>query len=241
MTVTGPACTALLLLIAVGPVAAADPTPNVIATVVPVPDPAPPDRSGLYLGHTRVEGERKVPILGRLVTRTDTWVVASIQQQDGGLVVEQSPCQLDIKPVLGVRVELDEASVPLLPAARFHLRPDLTPDADHALHGAPWKTGWGPEDLDGDGSPGVTMRVRSTLCGGTLAVASDTTSEAWARWDGDALVGRLKVQVEQRILDASGACLRAAAKDSIEHVAGSFRYTPLPPGSTCADLPPQQP
>lgn len=185
-----------------------------------------------WLGHSRVGSVRQLPILGALRTRTDTWVLARVIQDGDRLLIEQIPCAMEIKPVAGVRVGMTEAAVRALPSASFVLQAE-----GEAWTGLPWTSGWGEEDLDQDGEPGVSVQVRSALCGGELAVASQTLSTAQARFDGEELSGSLQVEVQQRILGAHGACLRAVAQDSVDRMQGSFRYAPAPPGARCEDLP----
>lgn len=196
------------------------------------PPPVPgADRSGLYLGHAWVAHERRLPILGLLEARTDTWVLARITDLGDRLLVEQQPCDMAVAPVAGVRVGMSEDAVPRLPIARFELQVQ-----GEALVAPTWTTGWGEEDLDQDGLPGVTIRVQAALCGGHLQVASTTWSQARATWTAQGLEGELDVQLAQRILDASGACLRMAAHDSTDRMHGRIRYAPAPADATCTDL-----
>lgn len=204
---------------------------------------SPPEQGAWYLGHTWVGNRRDLPVLGSIETRTDTWVLAHVRPVEGGYELVQQPCAFKIRPTAGVRVRMEDAAVRLLPEARFTLRepdPDRSdPDRSDpaALQAPPWLSGWGEEDIDADGLPGATIRVHAALCGGHLQVASQTRSQATAAWQGAALVGELGVEVSQRILDASGACLRVVARDSVERMQGRFRYEPAPPGATCDALP----
>ena len=200
---------------------------------------APPSADGWYLGHSWVGNRRNLPVLGAIETRTDTWVLARVRAVEGGLEISQQPCAMRIRPVAGVKVGMEPDAVRRLPDARFLLE-ELATDtaaAEPGLHAPAWTTGWGEEDVDADGLPGATIRVQAALCGGHLQVASSTRSEASATWEGAALVGELSVAVQQRILDASGACLRVVARDSVEEMSGRFRYEPAPVGATCTSSP----
>ncbi|MCK6506182.1 hypothetical protein L6R53_22860 [Myxococcota bacterium] len=210
----------------------------------------PPAEGGWYLGHTWVGNRRDLPVLGSIETRTDTWVLARLRPVDGGVEITQQPCAFRIRPTAGVKVRMDEQAVRRLPEARFLLEDEGPGDtaapeggashtaaSDMRLVAPPWETGWGEEDVDADGLPGATIRVYAALCGGHLQVASNTRSEATATWQGDALTGTLGVEVTQTILDASGACLRVVARDSVERMQGHFRYEPAPPGATCDAVP----
>ncbi|MCB9778314.1 MAG: hypothetical protein H6742_07105 [Alphaproteobacteria bacterium] len=191
--------------------------------------PGTAQADGLYLGHTAVEGSRTMAVVGELRTRTDTWVLARIEDRGDHVLVHQTACAMAVRPVAGVRVGMDDDAVRALPASTFR----LDRAADGSLVGAPWQTGWGADDLDGDGAPGVSVRVRAPLCGGTLHVASQTTSQARATLDDRGLRGRLQVEVGQEILGADGPCLKVAAKDTVEQLAGPFAYVPAPAGATC--------
>ena len=105
------------------------------------------------------------------------------------------------------------------------------------LVGPSWSSGWDDEDIDGDGQPGVTIRVKAPLCGGKLFVASETSSKAQATWSAGQLEGDIQVVVQQEILGATGPCLKLAASDSVDHMQGQFRYAPVPEGTTCDSLP----
>lgn len=182
--------------------------------------------TGTYVGHTYVSHPRTIMMVGTVEARTDTWVLATIETGEGGVEIREKPCRVVVKPVAGVKVRMLDGAVPRLPEARFRL------EGQGELSGD-WTSGWAEEDLDQDGMPGVTMQVQASVCSGTLHVASTTRSRAHASWSGDELVGSLKVEVAQRILGATGACLKAAAKDSVDTMKGELRYRRVPDGTTC--------
>lgn len=216
------------------------------AAIPPTSDPAvlsndasatlPAPRAGLYMGRTWVSQPKHLPVIGTLEARTDTLVLARLREEDGAVHIEQVACEVRIKPTAGVRVQMEEGAARRMPAARFELRPR----ADGTLSGA-WATGWGREDVEGDGLPGLSLRVQASLCSGQLQVSSQTWSAARAWWKDDALHGEVEVQLQQEILEASGACLRLAAKDTAETLRGGMVYQPVPEGTSCADLPPLAP
>ncbi|MEZ4473802.1 MAG: hypothetical protein R3F60_24030 [bacterium] len=171
-------------------------------------------------------------------TRSQTWFLATLTPTiGGGFTLEQRPCRVEIAPVLGVSVRMDPAAVPRLPAAvaTFQRQPD-------GSFGAPgWTAGWDAEDVDGDGHPGLTLAVDAPLCGGRLYVASQSTTRARLRAHDGALEARIAVQVEQRVLGADGACLKATAADETQALTGWFRLVPVPPGTTCPTDPARWP
>lgn len=200
--------------------------------------PAAPSahRTGLYMGRTWVSQPKHLPVIGTLEARTDTLVLARLREEDGVVHIEQVACEVRIKPTAGVRVQMEEGAARRMPAARFELRPS----ADGTLAGA-WATGWGREDVEGDGLPGLSLRVQASLCSGQLQVSSQTWSAARAWWQDGALHGEVEVELQQEILEASGACLRMAAKDTAETLRGGMIYQPVPEGTSCANLPPLAP
>ncbi|MCA9671047.1 MAG: hypothetical protein KC503_35865 [Myxococcales bacterium] len=186
----------------------------------------------LWVGHQFVEGRRVVPILGPLRTRTDTYVIARVRRRGGRIELEQRTCRVDFAKVAGGKVRLSDRGVAALPSARITFRPHQS----RLLYAAPWRVGWGSEDIDRDGKPGMTIRVDAPLCGGTLQVASRTTSVARGQRRGELFVGQVAVTVRQRILGASGRCLRLVARDSKDSMIGHFAYRRVPAGTTCSDL-----
>ena len=69
--------------------------------------------------------------------------------------------------------------------------------------------------------------------GGRLYVASTSTTQARLKAQGEALEARVAVRVEQRVLGADGACLKATADDEVQALTGWFRLVPVPPGTGC--------
>lgn len=193
-------------------------------------DAAPQRRR--WAGHQVVVGEREVPFMGRLKTRTDTFVLAEIMEEGGALEIVERPCQVSIAEVAGVEVRISEAGVERLPPVRVR----YTERKSGELSAGPWRSGWSEADLDQDGHPGITMEIDAPLCGGRLFVSSQAESIARAHRTAQGLSGQLKVRLIQRILGADGACLSALASDTEERLRGSFRYTEVPEGATCAAL-----
>lgn len=207
---------------------------------VPVATPAPAARApalpaaSLWAGHQRLVGRRWVPVLGHLATRTDSYVLAEVEQRAGVLTLRQRTCRMDFAPVAGARFAFDRRALAHLPVAQLGFR---LAAAGH-WRASPWVVGWGPaDDLDGDGQPGARIEVVAPLCSGSLHVASRAVSVAEGRLrPGGGLVGQVGVVVTQRILAASGACLRLVARDSREQLSGFFAYTPVAVSATCERL-----
>jgi hypothetical protein len=185
-----------------------------------------------WAGHQVVVGEREVPFMGKLKTRTDTFVLAEVKEEGGALEIIERPCQVSIAEVAGVEVRISEAGVARLPPVRVRYMPNKSGE----LSAGPWRSGWSEADTDQDGHPGITMEIDAPLCGGRLFVSSQAESIARAHRTPQGLSGQLKVRLSQRILGADGACLSALARDTEERLRGSFRYTEVPEGTSCAAL-----
>ncbi len=182
----------------------------------------------LWAGYQEVTGEREVPILGTVTTRNRTWFLARWDRDGDGYVLRQRTCGVRFDRVMGVGVKLPDRLLARLPVqtARF------VPRGDGTWFGE-WESGWGGEDLDADGRPGVTIEVDAPMCGGRIQVASRTVSRAQLRADGEVLEGGVVVDVTQDVLGASNACLRSASDDTREQHRGWMRLVPVPPDSTC--------
>lgn len=179
-------------------------------------------------------GRRWVPILGQLATRTDSYVLAQVVRQRGALVLEQRTCRMDFAPVAGARFAFDRRALPNLPVARL----TFSQGAAGLWRAAPWIVAWdAAADPEADGQPGARIDVTAPLCAGALQVASRAVSVAQGRrLASGGLVGQIAVTVTQRILGASGLCLRAVAHDSREQLSGFFAYAPVAATATCAGL-----
>ncbi|HEY0840640.1 MAG TPA: hypothetical protein VGD74_10680 [Vulgatibacter sp.] len=184
-----------------------------------------------WAGHQATVGARRVPILGTLVTRSDTYILATIRRDGDEVHLEQRLCKLDIAPFAGVKVSLLAEGVSKMPPTSIVFR-----KRGVKWEAEPWTTSWNYEDVDGDGKPGATVTVQAPICGGTVFIGSNSQAMARGVEAGGAISGELKVSVEQRILETSGGCLALVAKDTKEQVTGTFAYVPVPAGSTCATL-----
>lgn len=181
----------------------------------------------VWAGHQVGLGARELPLRGRVTTRTETLVLARVRKSGDKLVLEETACAIWFARVGGVSVSMDASRIP-------------THRATYEPHeGELWsrsRAGWGDEDVDGDGNPGMTITVDAPLCAGEIWVAHAATTRAYGTRTTDGLQGRSKVLVEQRVLGTSNACLAMGAKDSSEMVRGPFAYTRVADDATCASL-----
>jgi hypothetical protein len=187
----------------------------------------------LWAGHQIVDGRTRVPFLGTLQTRVETFVLAQITPTEDSLTLKQFACKTAIKKVAGVMVTIPQKALRGMPAAIVRFR-----RIDDAWLAPAWRVGWSSEDIDGDGHPGMSVEVKAPLCKGRLYVANQTFSSAKAWWlkDKEAMSGALRVRVQQTILGSDSLCLRLFSKDSREEQSGVFAYRRVKPGSTCDGL-----
>ncbi len=183
----------------------------------------------VWAGHHVVFGKRKIPVRGTLRTRMDTFVLATMVEQDGHLEIVEQPCHVEIAPVAGISVTMDARHVP---PASMALKVDA--GSHHWVGSA--ENGWQDQDIDGDGHPGMTVSIDAPICSGKLYVSQSARTVARLHRAGDHISGSTHVSVHQTILGAEGACLSALARDSREVVTGPRAYAPVPVGTTCEQL-----
>ncbi|MCA9545548.1 MAG: hypothetical protein KC613_14185 [Myxococcales bacterium] len=183
----------------------------------------------LYAGYMEVVGTKDVPVIGTLKTRNRTWFLAErTPTEDGGFALRQRICQVEFDRVMGVQVKLGPALLEHLPAVEARLDP-----LPGGFFGGRWAQGWDATDVDRDGKPGGTIVVDAPMCGGRLYVQSQTVTKAKARPVEGAIDGRIAVSVDQKILGADSACLKAASEDEHLEQTGWFRLVPVPADATC--------
>jgi hypothetical protein len=187
----------------------------------------------VWAGHHILRGMRHVPLHRDVLDEAENFVLAKVQRRGDRIQLRQHFCRIENKPVKGVTVAFSATAVSRMPVSTVTI--DAAPDGEVKI--ASWDVDWGHEDMDGDGKPGATLTVSGTFCSGDVYVSSQShyTVER-AHLDGHGLSGELKVEQRQKILGASGLCLRAMAGDSSETQKGTFAYRPVPAGTTCQSL-----
>jgi hypothetical protein len=185
-----------------------------------------------WVGHQITRGQRNLPVLGDMKTRSDTWVVADVVRTPSSIELVERACRVRVVESPGAHISMPDAAVRQLPPVRtrYERRPG------GGWQAGPWRAGWDAQDHDHDGHPGLTVTVEAPLCGGQLYVASDVLSLARAELQDGALVGELKVKLGQKILGAEGKCLSVLAADSQEKLWGTFAYVPVARDATCESL-----
>jgi len=194
---------------------------------------AAPQPGTLWAGHQAVHGKREVPLLGKVETRTDSYFLAEVSRDDEGrLVLLQRTCHVEIARAAGVKVSFLPGGTAKLPATKV-----VFEERGGSLE-ASFRSGWGAEDADGDGAPGVTTVVDAPLCSGKLYVKSESRTQLRGKLEGGGIAGEVRAVSDQETIEAEGACLSVMAKDERDAVRGTFAFAPVPAGTTCESLDP---
>lgn len=185
-----------------------------------------------WAGHQVLRGSRKVPIYGAQETHTENFVIAEVHRTRKRIEIKEKLCRIEVQPIKGVSAGMKTETVLRLPKARA----SFAIGADGTLGAPPWSTGWAAEDIDGDGFPGATVHIAGR-CDGQVYVANhSTTTLVSGRATADGMAGRINVLVQQKVLGASGFCLKLVAGDSDEKQSGTFAFRRVPVGSSCRTL-----
>jgi hypothetical protein len=186
-----------------------------------------------WAGHQVLKGKRKIPIYGEKETHTENFLIAEIHRSKGRIDIRQKLCRIEVLPIKGVTASMSEETVLRLPKSRTLF--DV--GTDGALAAQPWTTGWEAEDIDADGNPGATVQISGKKCAGAVYVSNHSTTKLVSgRASEDGVAGEISVQVKQKVLGASGLCLKLMAGDSEETQTGWFAFRRIPIGSNCRNL-----
>lgn len=195
-----------------------------------VPSPPPLPKSETWIGHQVLKGKRKIPLHGEKETRTENFVVAEIDRSDGRIDMREKICAMDIAEIKGVKASMSAETIARLP--RVHVVFREAPDGKLAAE--PWSSSWESEDIDGDGNPGATVRISGSRCTGEVYVSNHSLATLLAgRTTPTGITGEMAVELTQKVLGASGLCLKLFAGDSDDHQVGIFAYKRAPAGTSC--------
>jgi hypothetical protein len=186
-----------------------------------------------WVGHQVLKGKRKIPLYGEKETHTENYTIAEIHRSEGRIDIRQKTCRIEVQPIKGVAPSMTTETVLRLP--RSHAMFDLA--ADGALSAEPWTTGWGEDDIEGDGHPGATVHISGSKCSGEVYVSNEsTTTLVSGRATQEGATGEISVHMKQKILGATGLCLKLMAGDSDETQTGWFAWKRIPTGQNCRTL-----
>ena len=199
-----------------------------------------PELSEWWAGHQITVGQRKVPFIGKIDTRLDSYYLARFRQTQNGVFLEQKTCATRHSKVGGVSFELDDRRTPEL---ALMLAPNVQAEANHERNQFVGlaKVGWAEEDRDRDGHPGMTVRVDAPLCSGELYLANQTVYQTKLNiMDSKHVQGEVSISLSMRVIDTNKLCLSLFTKDSNEQTTGVVSYRAVPAGSTCDSFPVSQ-
>ena len=185
----------------------------------------------VWVGHQVVFGKTAVPFKGVEQTRSDSYLLAKVQRRGGEIHIEQAACKVTFKEISGVKINIPTDALLKLPSAHITFKSE-----GDVWRAVPWHVGWTRQDVDEDGTPGLSVEVDASICSGTLHVASSTLSKAVAKDTEDGLVGRISVKVKQDVLGSDNVCLSLFSSDTVERQQGAFIYRRVPSDVTCKGL-----
>ncbi len=192
------------------------------------------DKHEIWVGHQVVFGETVIPVLGKRETRSDNFLLAKVIRKDNSIEILQTACKVEFKEIIGTKVAIPEDALLKLPWTKIVFNRGI--EVIDALKADPWQVGWGKEDIDQDGNPGLTVHVDSSLCKGQLYVSSSTNTSAFGQLIEGGMMGKVHVRVKQKILGTNSACLKLFSSDSDETQTGAFVYQKARNNTTCKQL-----
>lgn len=200
------------------------PSPDFAAGRAMTGDLAAEQFAGDWALRIEVVTQVHVPVLGEFLARSRSELAVRIDQVAGGLVQTQRVCSTVVNDGRGiVRTEIPAAFIAALPTVSFPV--DLAQRSGvwgYAADFGRQKVGWTGagelptdpgdprvDDGDGDGHPGMTVRVEAPLVGaGAVYVVQVGRTTAAGAWDGAAFTGALGVpELEQSVIGASSRML----------------------------------
>ena len=217
-----------------------------------------PDLSGQWAVEQTNTAHSQVPVVGTLTSTTTAKLLVDIEQQGANLRLHSTTCSVDIEDATTlVRTILPDRFVNSIPSTtrRGRLVDDnghfeLQLPRNYMVHGARFDdireeampdddSDPRVEDQDGDGNPGVTVKIEGIVSGDIYVV-----QRSWDAWRGrienpDTITGVLHWGVEQSILGASTRFLRIQPKTQADEdpTQNPFSMRRLDGGDTeCRDL-----
>ncbi len=215
------------------------------------PSPPPSDFSGTYVLMQQTVTVSELPVVADVVATTRAVSIQTLQQSGDRLRGTGRLCWLDI-------VSSSSLVSTEIPAAFRRSLPPVVTDARIARQGdvttfvqAPQTSVVGARladpvreplpgtagdkrvyDQDGDGKPGMTVRV-SGIVTGDIYVVQRATSSLRGNLRGGAFVGGIDFRQEQRILGATSSVLEKGPEAKPDPSRSRFRMSPVKPGISC--------
>jgi hypothetical protein len=210
--------------------------------------------SGTWYQRIRTTSIAKLPVIGEVTSESRFYAVVRLDENDGSLRMETNPCFVRIEgEVKRVQTIVPEAMTRVMgPKIRTGTIAGSTVRFGRAVDvlGArlqnEWKSPLPDEpdeasviDEDGDGNPGVTVRISGPIDGKIFVV-----QRAWNELAGRVAVGGQRIDgnvdwgSEQKVLDATSVFLKSnpPARRAPEENKNTFTMHRAPDGATCHDL-----
>jgi hypothetical protein len=209
------------------------------------------DFSGTYVLLQQTVTVSELPILANVVATTRALSIQELQQVGDRLRGTGRLCALDI-------VSTSSLVTTEIPAAFGRALPPIVTDAQLIQSGKSLTFVQGAQtsvvgarlrnpqrealptsssdtrvfDQDGDGRPGMTVRVRG-LVNGEVFVTQRATSSLRGSLQGNAFEGRIDFSHEQRVLGATSHFLESGPEAKPDPSRSRFRLSPVKAGTTC--------
>lgn len=197
-----------------------------------------PDVSGRWARAQKTTALVDVPFVGETAVRTLTITIADVTQEEDRLVLTESVCAIESEPVSPL-VKMKYPAAFLRAASGGVTKALLKREGTAVRYVEPRNERIvGAKDEDGDGHPGVTVRVEG-MVDGEVYVRQRGWQTAKGRLLSERRIsGRVTIGVEQKILGASRSMLEDAPPsrphpDPKRHV---FRMAKVPEGADCRDV-----
>lgn len=210
------------------------------------------DYSGVYILLQETTTVAKVPVVADIVSTMRSVSVHRLSMKGERLVGRGKLCSLEIDSSSAlVRTELPAALVRAMPAPEVDARirsqggeVTFTQPSRTIVLGAKLEDAERDElptskndsrvyDQDGDGKPGVTVRVRGIVSGEVYVVQRSSSSLAGRRTPGG-FSGSIRFSSQDVVLDASSGLLRRRTNTRPDLERSSFRLERAPDAITCS-------
>lgn len=219
---------------------------------------AQPNLSGQWARLEVTTALSKVPVLGDLTAETRAWTIVTLEHRGDRLTVKEQLCALDNQTLGGVvktifppaflaavsglprtaRLEASPAGLRYRETRPLHIKGAtlVNPETDPLPRGLEDPR---VEDTDGDGQPGLTVRIEGFVEGDVYVVQRDRSElRGEVHSSGQQIKGLIRWSVEQSVIGASREML-ASTPDSRPHPEAKrsyFRMRRIPNQARCADV-----
>ena len=209
---------------------------------------------GTWFQRIRTTSLTKLPVIGKVSNESNFYAVVKLEQSDGSLRMKTTPCFVQMEgEVKRVKTIVPDAMTRAMgPRVRTGSRSGDRVQFGKAIDvlGAKLSNEWKdplpdePDepsvfDEDGDGKPGVTVRISGPVDGEIFVV-----QRAWNALDGrvdddgDRIEGHVTWASEQKVLDSTSMFLKSnpPSEPASDKAKNTFTMHRVKPEASCADL-----